>query len=88
MANIYDLAEALANARIAGLGPHVEHEWYARIFEHFERNPNDFGIDLSQEPGDVDSDVAAFTRKWARPEAPSSEGWWRAEDELRQQHAA
>jgi hypothetical protein len=88
MANIYDLADALGNARIAAIGPYVDHAWYARIFEHFERNPNDFGIDLSGDPGDVDSEIASFTRKWARPEAASAEGWWRQEDELPQQHAA
>jgi hypothetical protein len=68
MANIYDLAEALDQARASAPGPQVPCERYAEIFRLFERNPADYGVELQAEPWLVQTRISAFTDRWARPE--------------------
>jgi hypothetical protein len=68
MANIYDLAEALEQARASALGAAVPCGRYAEIFRLFERNPADYGVELQAEPWLVQARIAAFTDRWARPE--------------------
>ena len=67
MANIYDLAEALEQARTSSSGS-VPCDRYAEIFHLFERNPADYGVELQAEPALVQYRIEAFTGRWSRPE--------------------
>jgi hypothetical protein len=67
MANIYDLAEALEQARASAIGTKVPCARYAEIFQLFERNPADYGVELQADPALVQSRIEAFTGRWSRP---------------------